>query len=176
MLGAGVEHLPAQLAIELPAAAYNAVAGFDWSPDLSAVVFGFNQALWILTPGGTPALLAEEGRYPRWSPVQPDGRTQIAFFSAQLGGPADQRIESIDPAGAGRRTVVSGGTGRNATSINPNGMLHWSPHGTYLLYQAYSADAKGVYGYVYRVAADGTGSKALTDKTPSPACPRGWVE
>jgi len=148
------------------------MAGFDWSPNLRSVVFCASQTLWIIrdidldvTP--KPLVTGIYG-YPRWSPVQPTGSTQIAFL---VGSWRDCTIQIINPDGTGQRSIVAGNHGKN-----PNSQVLWSPHGTHLIYEMDVDGIGGIYCFVYRVSVDASGNNALTSKTESPAWPAGWGE
>jgi len=163
----------ATLSVPLPEGYYATVNGYDWSPDLGSVAFCAAQTLWVIDTDDetfTPLPLLTDTwlGQPRWSPVQPTGRTQIAFLADTW---RDCKVQVINPDGSGLRTLVAGNHGKN-----PNIPVLWSPHGTHLIYEMDVDGIGGIYCFVYRVAVDGSGNTALTSKSESPAWPGGWGE
>jgi hypothetical protein len=161
------------LAVPLPNEYYANLSGFDWSPDLGSVAFCASQTLWVIDtsdPTFTPQALLTDNwlGQPRWSPVQPQGGTQIAFIADTW---RDCKVQVINPDGSGLRTLVAGNN-----SKNPNYPVLWSPHGTHLTYEMDVDGLGGNYCFVYRVSVDGSGNTALTSKSESAAWPVGWSE
>lgn len=164
----------ATLQLPLPNEYYAAIRSYDWSPDLKSVAFcAFDVlTLWVIDtedPMFTPQPLLTDYYLQclRWSPVQPTGGSQIAFIN---GVGRNSELQVINPDGTGLRTLVVGNVSRKL--YHP---VLWSPHGTHLTYEMGMDGVSGIYWFVYRVAADGSGHTALTDKSESPADLFGWT-
>ena len=93
-----------------------------------------------------------DGEEPDWSP---DGR-RVAFISARGPGSLTPRISIINADGTGAHALkLSGKRDRG----NPN----WSPNGRDLVFSAALPSAADITGSIYRVRADGTGLRQLTN-------------
>jgi hypothetical protein len=147
---------------------YADIAGNDWSPDGAHVVYATTDGLYVVqvADGDTSRLLAVTEPYsPRWSPVQPTGRTQILFGIGT--GYTGQRIDRVNDDGTGWITVVPVGSSSSSGNIgNIGNSARWSPSGTHFIYHQWTMDKKVWYriktSHVWRAAADGSGKTDLT--------------
>ena len=97
--------------------------GAAWSPDGRRIVFGRNDAIYLINPDGTGLRRLGDGESPRWSP---DG-SRIAFNSYAPGGGFQPMIMNADGSGVGPFPGIAVGTG------GPRGFQGWSPDGTKVL-------------------------------------------
>ncbi|MBN2508555.1 MAG: hypothetical protein JXQ71_17895 [Verrucomicrobia bacterium] len=147
------------------------VMGCDWSPEGNRLVYALNDGRLFVgwADGSFPdqALFsAVAAQYPRWSPVQSSGRSQILFS-----GPSST-IQRINEDGSDWITVIPAPRKPN---LGPD-PARWSPSGTYIVYEVLTLDKKGqpVGTAVYRIAASGGKPVNLTSGIAL-ATPLGWM-
>lgn len=110
-----------------------------------------------LTSDAAPIQLAPDGFAPRWSP---DGK-EVAFLRYN-NGPSELWL--VHPAGGDAHALTNGGVVFGGYTLLPYNRsqtqdFEWSPDSSHLLY---CANAAGVAN-VWQTAADGSGSKQLSD-------------
>ncbi len=142
---------------------------YDWSPDGESIAFqtvtggGESASLYVARSEGLSSVLATGVGQPRWSP---DG-TEIAFGIYNAG------IHIINVESGDVRQLVHHGSTSEHYPV-------WSPAGTHLAYAAWkwggnlSAGSTHYRGWIYRIAADGSGDTQLTDRFDSYAYTLGW--
>jgi hypothetical protein len=138
---------------------------YDWSPDGEHLVRQSGETIFI--DDSTTPLCSGWGV--KWSPVRPDGGTLVAFGVGIWGN----EIHTIRPDGTGEATIVSVSNQQSVDSVI------WSPHGTYLVYDASKYAKIGISKPThdtYRAAATGGSSTNLTGDISGGAGPIGWRE
>jgi hypothetical protein len=140
---------------------YPDVQSYSWSPDMTRLVADDEpreqiRVVDIATGAVTPL---GPGRDSDWSP---DG-SKIAYALWTGDVSAKWAIETMNPDGSGRKTVLS--VRQRRTGYTSQGVTSpkWSPDGAYLAYK-YTLEENGHSwtDYVYRVAPDGSGKTNLT--------------
>lgn len=149
--------------------------GYDWSPDGNWIVYDLAQedgGIVVAEAAGQsqPTLVAQDGWYPRWSPVRADGTTRIAFFA---GGGSAGRLDSVNPYATDRKTIITPISDKSWVM----GQVRWSPHGSHIIYDVLTykkyMSLSNAQWSTYRATADGAEPTCLTGTLVS-AHPLGW--
>jgi hypothetical protein len=166
-LAAGFTSLaPVRVALDLPVYDHETYglyssAGYDWSPDGSAVVHSVaTGGLAVTVVGGASQNIKDvPAGNPRWSPARQDGSSTIIYYDSP-----NFSIRRINPDGTGDAVFVSI-VGTPTKGSHPATDYGWSPSGTWVLYTLLDMGRTGFKGSkVCRIPFEGGHGTALTSE------------